>query len=119
MQKIIISALFLLILDFIYLSTTSNFYRNLIESIQKEKMEVKLFPAIFCYIVLIFSLYYFILKSRKNVFDAFILGLCIYAVYELTNYSILRKWSPKAVIMDTLWGGILFSLTTYFTYRLI
>jgi len=117
MQKLLVAGLFILILDFIYLSLTTNFYRKLIENIQNEKMKIRLFPTLFCYMVLIFSLYYFILKEKKNVFDAFILGLCIYAVYELTNYSILNKWSPEAVVMDTLWGGTLFSLTTYFTYK--
>ena len=118
MNKIIVSALVMLFLDFIYLSTTTNFYKNLIENIQKEKFKIKLIPTIFCYIFLVFSLYYFILKDKRKVFDAFILGLCIYAVFELTNFAIFNKWNIQAVFLDTIWGGILFSLTTYLTYKL-
>lgn len=119
MNKIIVSALIMLFLDFIYLSTTTKFYKKLIENIQKEKFKIKLIPTIFCYIFLVFSLYYFILKDKRKVFDAFILGLCIYAVFELTNFAIFNKWTIKAVFLDTIWGGILFSLTAYITYKLV
>ena len=119
MNKIIVSALIMLFLDYIYLSLNSNFYKNLIENIQKEKLKIKLIPTVFCYIFLVFSLYYFILKDKKKVFDAFILGLCIYAVFELTNFAIFNKWNIQAVFLDTIWGGILFSLTTYLTYKLV
>ena len=119
MNKIIVPALIMLFLDFIYLSITSNFYKNLIENIQKEKFKIKLIPTIFCYIFLVFSLYYFILKDKRKVFDAFILGLCIYAVFELTNFAIFNKWNIQAVFLDTIWGGILFTLTTYLTYKLV
>jgi uncharacterized membrane protein len=119
MNKIIVPALIMLFLDFIYLSITTNFYKNLIENIQKEKFKIKLIPTIFCYIFLVFSLYYFILKDKRKVFDAFILGLCIYAVFELTNFAIFNKWNIQAVFLDTIWGGILFTLTTYLTYKLV
>ena len=119
MNKIIVPALIMLFLDFIYLSITSNFYKNLIENIQKEKFKIKLIPTIFCYIFLVFSLYYFILKDKRKVFDAFILGVCIYAVFELTNFAIFNKWNIQAVFLDTIWGGILFTLTTYLTYKLV
>lgn len=119
MNKIIVPALIMLFLDFIYLSITTNFYKNLIENIQKEKFKIKLIPTIFCYIFLVFSLYYFILKDKRKVFDAFILGLCIYAVFELTNFAIFNKWNIQAVFLDTIWGGILFALTTYLTYKLV
>jgi len=119
MNKIIVPALIMLFLDFIYLSITTNFYKNLIENIQKEKFKIKLIPTIFCYIFLVFSLYYFILKDKRKVFDAFILGFCIYAVFELTNFAIFNKWNIQAVFLDTIWGGILFTLTTYLTYKLV
>ena len=119
MNKIIVSGLTMLFLDFIYLSSTSGFYKNLIENIQKEKFKIRLLPTIFCYIFLVFSLYYFILKNKRPVLDAFILGLCIYAVFELTNFAIFNKWNIQAVFLDTIWGGKLFSLTTYLTYKLV
>jgi uncharacterized membrane protein len=32
---------------------------------------------------------------------------------------LLKKWELSIAIMDTLWGGILFTLTTYFTYQIL
>jgi uncharacterized membrane protein len=56
---------------------------------------------------------YFIIKPRKSVSEAFLLGLVIYGVYETTNYALLSNWSFLTVIIDTLWGGILFALTAF------
>ena len=64
------------------------------------------------------KLNYFILEPKKSVYEAMILGLVIYGVYETTNYAILKNWKLTTVILDGLWGSILFGLTTYFTYLL-
>ena len=66
-----------------------------------------------CYIFLIIGINYFIIKPRKSVTDAFLLGIVIYGVYETTNYALFKKWSLLTVFMDTLWGGVLFAATTY------
>jgi len=61
MNKIIVSSLIMLFLDFIYLSSTSNFYKNLIENIQKEKFKIRLLPTIFLlYIFSIFIILFYI-----------------------------------------------------------
>lgn len=119
MKEILIPGLIMIILDYFYLSITSNFYKNLIENIQKEKFEIKIFSTILVYIVLLFTVYFFVIKDKKSPLYAFLLGFCIYAIYELTNYSIFKKWTLKAVLLDTFWGGILFFLTTIITYKLL
>jgi len=68
--------------------------------------------AFLCYIFLVIGLNYFILEKKKSIWDAFLLGLVIYGVYETTNYAIFDKWQTMMVVIDTLWGGILFALTT-------
>ena len=45
--------------------------------------------------------------------DAAILGWVIYGVYETTNAAIFKKWDYFSLTIDTIWGGILFSLTTF------
>ena len=64
-------------------------------------------------VFLIVGINYFIIKPKKSVSDAFLLGIVIYGVYETTNYALLKNWSILTVIIDTLWGGILFAITTY------
>ena len=112
LKQIAITAVTMLILDFIYLGTFSGFFNNLVKSIQGTKIKFNALGAILCYILLIGGLNYFIIDQRKSILDAFILGIVIYGVYETTNLAIFDKWNIKAVALDTMWGGILFAITT-------
>ena len=118
LKQIIVSGVAMLLLDFVYLSAFAGFFNRLITSIQGSKIKFNAVGAILCYILLIGGLNYFIISKRKSIQEAFILGIVIYGVYETTNLAIISKWSPKAVALDTLWGGILFALTTKITYML-
>ena len=118
-KTLIVTAIIMLLLDAIYLTTFSKFFNSIVEKIQGSKIQFNILGAIFCYIFLIFGLNYFIIRHKKPLIDAFILGIVIYGVYETTSYTLLHKWSPIAVAIDTFWGGILFTLTTYFTYKLL
>ena len=75
--------------------------------------------TILCYVFLSFGLYYFIIKRNAPIIDSFILGLIIYAVFELTNKALLRSWTWKTVLLDSLWGGILFIICTLIIKQLI
>jgi uncharacterized membrane protein len=84
-----------------------------IVQVQGSPLVMDFFAGILCYIALAIGLYYFVLREKRSILDAFLLGIVIYAVYETTTKALLKKWSYKIVIMDTLWGGILFTLTTF------
>lgn len=118
-NKIFIPGLILILLDFIYISTVSlPLFEKQIIGIQKTAMKPKTAGVIVSYIILILGLYYFIIRNHLPVKDAFLLGIFVYGVYETTSYSLFKKWKLKTVMIDTLWGGILFALTTFITYRL-
>jgi uncharacterized membrane protein len=119
MRAFIITGIIMLLLDSIYLQVFNGFFNSVVRDVQGTPIKFKIMGAILCYLFLIGGLNYFIISKRKPLLDAFILGIVIYGVYETTTYALFDKWSPKAVILDTLWGGILFTLTTYFTYKLI
>jgi uncharacterized membrane protein len=108
----------ILILDFMYLSLTKNFYNNLVKSIQGENIVINNLGLLLAYFFIIFSYYYFIIAKNGSVLDAFLLGLTTYGIYEATNYAIFKKWTFKAGLLDTLWGGILFGTTRYLTKKL-
>jgi uncharacterized membrane protein len=116
LKEVLISAIVMLLLDFIYLSIFANFFNQLIKSIQGSEIKFNILGAVICYILLIGGLNYFIISKKKSISDAFILGVVIYGVYESTNLAIISKWSMKALALDTIWGGILFALTTKITY---
>ena len=119
LTQLIITGIVLLILDSIYLTTFGGFFNNMVQSIQGTKIKFKFMGAILCYLLIIYGLNYFIIDTKKSIKDAFILGIFVYGVYETTSYAILDKWNMKAVTLDTLWGGILFALTTKFVYMII
>lgn len=112
-KQVVASAFTLIAIDAIYLKLMSNFFGNLVKKIQKSNLKFKFLGAVICYFFIVLSINYFILSQNKGVFDAFILGLCIYGIYESTNYAIFDDWNLKALVVDTLWGGILYASTTY------
>ena len=116
---ILISGIIFLLLDSIYLTTSSSLFQNVITGIQRTALVLKPAGVVVCYLFLIFGLYYFILKDKRSPIDAFIFGLVVYRVYEATNYAILKKWPLHVTFIDTVWGGVLFSLTTIITYSLL
>lgn len=107
----------ILVLDFIYLSLTKNFYNNLVRSIQGQNIVINNLGLLLAYFLMIFSYNYFIIEKKGSVLDAFLLGISIYGIYEGTNYAIFKKWTLQAVILDTIWGGILFGTTRYLTQK--
>jgi uncharacterized membrane protein len=108
-----------LALDFMYISATRNMFEVQIADVQRVALQMRPLGCILCYILLVFGLYYFIVREHRPVFDAFLLGLVIYGVYETTSYALLKKWKWNIVLMDTLWGGVLFALTTFITYKVV
>jgi len=117
-REIILSTIVLLILDAIYISSTYKIFSDQIINIQRVVMTLKPMGAVVCYALLVVGLNYFIIQRNRSVAEAFFLGVVIYGVYESTNYATLKKWQPSVAIMDTLWGGSLFALTTAITYYL-
>jgi uncharacterized membrane protein len=109
----LISAIIFITIDFIYLNVIKDYFLNQIKLVQGSEPKVNFLGVALCYIFLIAGINYFIIKPKKSVSDAFLLGLVIYGVYETTNYALLKNWSIITVIMDTLWGGLLFASTTY------
>lgn len=118
-KPIFISAILFVLFDVLFLYLNKEQFSSMITKIQRFSMKLNYFSAILCYFFLLFVLYYFILREKKSPFDAFILGLCIYGVFETTNLAIFKNWDIRIAFMDTLWGGVLFFLTTYFTYSLL
>jgi len=109
----LLSAIVMISLDFVYLNVMKGYFANQVKNVQGSALKLNYFGAAICYIFLVAGLNYFIIKPRKSVSDAFLLGLVIYGVYETTNYALFSNWSIVSVIIDTLWGGLLFATTTY------
>lgn len=117
-DTVLLPGLIMLVLDVIFLGLNKDMFELQVAEVQRVVLEVRYLGAVLCYPLLIFALYYFIIKDRRPVIDAMILGFVIYGVYETTTYALLKKWKLQTMMIDTLWGGILFGLTTMLTYKL-
>lgn len=106
-------------IDSVFLFSIRSFFSKQIMDVQGEPLKVNYYSAFLCYLLLVFALYHFIIAPRRSLFDAFLLGFIIYGVYETTTKALLKKWNWRTVFVDTLWGGILFALTAYLTYKMI
>jgi uncharacterized membrane protein len=106
-------SLILIILDVIFLYLNKEMFKEQLFLVQKTESLMKPLGGILTYFFIILLLFRFIIKENKTPFDAFILGLCTYGIYEYTTYTLLNEWKLQTTIMDTLWGGTLFALTTY------
>lgn len=112
-KKIIITSIIFILLDVIYLTLTRSITLPIIKNIQHSSLKIDVYSLIMVYVFDIFVLYYFIINKKGTLLEAFLLGSCIYGIYEFTNKSIFNKWNYSLVIIDTLWGGALFVLTTF------
>lgn len=106
--------LLLLLLDAVYITLFSNFFNILFKKIQGGRnLTIKYGGFVATYLLMTSIIYYFGIIKKFTLSEMFLLGISIYGVYELTNYTTLKDWSLKMVLLDTLWGGILFSSTFY------
>lgn len=106
--------LLLLLLDALYITLFSNFFNILFKKVQGGRnLTIKYGGFAATYLLMTSIIYYFGIIKKFTLSDMFLLGISIYGVYELTNYTTLKDWTLKMVLLDTIWGGILFASTFY------
>ena len=115
-KELSITLLSLLVLDAFYLGFTRGIWDLQVASVQRVAMQPRILGAVVCYLLMTGGLWYFILRDRRTVGEAMLLGFVIYGVFDSTNYAIFKKWQWQNALMDTIWGGILFGLTTMVVY---
>jgi uncharacterized membrane protein len=97
------------ILDAVFLYSTSSFVIPLYQKIQNAPVTVRYYSAVLCYLLMVSGLYYFIIRENRTIWDAFLLGVFVYGVYDLTVLSVFSKYTLEIALMDIVWGGILFA----------
>ena len=118
MLPVLIYAVLFVLVDSLYLTNIAGPYGKMISNIQGKKMEMKLLPAAVVYFSLIGAWYVFIYRERKgrsyweNIGRAALLGFFIYSVYDFTNLALIDKYQLDLSIIDSVWGGILYAITT-------
>jgi uncharacterized membrane protein len=102
--------------DLVFFYFVKDIFNNQVNMIQgtpiifNQKLMV---GALITYIVIASGFYKFIVLEKKTWVDAFLLGIFAYGIYEFTNYSLFSKWQLTTCLLDTLWGGVLFTLVFF------
>jgi uncharacterized membrane protein len=97
---------FLLDLPWLYLS--SQWSGEMIRDIQGSALVLNPIPAIIVYLAI-----GFLATIPTTPTESFGLGAATYAVYDFTNLATLKKYQPLFALVDTFWGGVLFTLVFY------
>ncbi len=101
------------LLDYIFLSMIKPFSTAMIYKIQGSPLRINYIAAAVVYMIVVFQIHYFIILQKASLLHAFLLGSSTYGLFEFTNMSLFKHWNYKLALLDTLWGGVLYSLTTY------
>jgi len=117
MLQYLLSAIVFVVLDGFYLNLTKNYFNKQVKSIQGSEIKANFVAVGITYIFLIYGLNYFIIQKNRPIKDAALLGLIIYGVYEFTNLSIFTNWSILSTVIDSVWGAVVFGLTTGIVYK--
>lgn len=122
-REIIVAIILFLIIDTPYLLfIAGNYYKTLIENIQKSPLQVKYVGALITYIIMGISVKYLILDRSKNerevIINAALAAFIGYGLYDFTNYATFTNWTFEASVRDLLWGIILFITVSYLTYKI-
>ena len=120
--KILCISIVALVLDIPYLIYTKNTFMNMIYRVQGgQSFNFRFIYLIPIYLLIGIVIYYYVfsgLKADKEyntkeiIVRAFLIGICIYGIYNLTNYTHLTNWEFNFIFQDTFWHGILFTLVS-------
>ena len=97
--------LLLVAVDSIWLISGSSLSSRMVQDIQGSPITIRFLPAVIVYVALAY-----LVSIPKTSKEAFLLGLSTYAIYDFTNYAILKNYSLQFALMDTIWGGILMTI---------
>jgi uncharacterized membrane protein len=107
-------AILIFLLDLPWLSVVGGNYNAIIQAIQGGK-EVRMRPAAG---LVVYPALAFLALKTQNMKEAFLTGMCVYAVYDFTVLAAFKEYPFYMAVADTIWGGVLFTLVYWIRERL-
>lgn len=116
-NKFFITIIAILVIDYIWLNTTKSIYNKTVNAVQGSDIQINYFGAFISYLTIVISFGIFVVPylNKGNYINAVkyggLLGLCMYGVFNGTNIAIFKDYSLSVALMDTIWGGVLYSIS--------
>jgi uncharacterized membrane protein len=112
----------LVLLDMLWIGfVASGLYRNQIGHllhIVDGQMVVRVPAALATWAVIVTGIQLFVLPRvsetgsiTSTMLWGALFGLVVYAVYDLTNYAVIRNWPLTVTVVDIVWGAVVCSMT--------
>jgi uncharacterized membrane protein len=112
----------LVVLDLLWIGfVASSLYRNQIGhllNIVDGQMVVNIPAALATWAVIVTGVQLFVLPRVSGsesvpllLLWGAIFGLIVYAVYDLTNYAVVKNWPLTVTVVDIVWGAVVCSMT--------
>ncbi len=123
--KSLLPIVLILICEKIWFSFSGEFLKDQLSQIaliKDNEFDIRIDSAILTYLVMSFSISYFVFTINfpdsliQAISRGFLLGLVIYGVFDLTNRTILTHYSWKLVIVDMIWGTMMYSFVSGITF---
>ena len=112
-RSMIIAMVLFVVVDAVWLLTAGQYALAMTERIQGSPVSFRFAAAIPVYIALAYLIF-----QVDSVQDAALMGSAVYAVYDFTCLTILKKYELGMAAADTVWGGALFAIVFTLIKRL-
>jgi hypothetical protein len=108
---LLLSFLFLGIMDITWISFNYGYYMNLLKKIQKEPFVLKINAILLAYISIFVSYYLFVKLisiEGNTVLYAFLFGIAVYGTFSYTTCTYFKNYNYYHAFKDMMWGIILY-----------
>jgi hypothetical protein len=105
LQTVLLLSIAVFVVDLAWLTLTGPSFMSMVRSIQGSPSTPRIVPALVVYLAL-----GYLATIPTSYQSAFLLGLCVYAVYDFTNLALFKRYDWRMAVADSLWGGVLLTL---------
>jgi uncharacterized membrane protein len=107
----LVTAIIMFVIDLGWLTYRMDYHNNLVKNIQGTLPVIRPVPAALIYILIPIAVMVFAVIPSTTITEAIIkgtfLGLCMYGVYDLTNFAMFTKYTLDMTVIDMAWGSFL------------
>lgn len=124
MKEYILFMFIFLLLDSLYIYALKDSHLETIKNVQSSSLQPRIIPAILFYLMVPIAYVYIINPlakgdTTKRIFYSGLLGMLMYATFDLTNLALFKGFTVKYAVTDIIWGITNMILSAFIVSRLV
>jgi uncharacterized membrane protein len=104
-------AVILFLVDLVWIVSFKSIHTSVVERVQNSPFKPRFQYGIAFYLVAATVWYHIVFKKSGNTKDSALLGLGMYATYDLTLLALFERYPVKYAFADIFWGTFALGLT--------